>query len=265
MKKYYFLLVSVVLFGACSSVLITGRKQLLLVSDSEVLAMSAKSYKQFVDSVPPSKDAANSALVRKVGANISSAVEKYLRENKLETEIQNLAWEFNLVKDTTVNAFCMPGGKVVFFDGILPLTQTEAGMAVVMGHEIAHAVAKHSNERLSQQLLLQYGAAITDVLLSNKSEITRVGINAIYGIGAQVGVLLPYSRKHEYEADRLGLIFMAMAGYHPNEAVEFWKRMTANNSGSVFEFMSTHPSDEKRIAKMLEVLPEAMQYLPLQQ
>lgn len=265
MKRHYFLFVLTILFTACSSVLITGRKQLLLVSDSEILAMSAKSYKQFIDSVPPSKDKVNTDLVRKVGQNISTAVEKYLRENKLEAEIQNLAWEFNLVKDTTVNAFCMPGGKVVFFEGILPMTKTEAGIAVVMGHEIAHAVAKHSNERLSQQLLLQYGAAITDVLLSNKSEITRVGINTLYGIGAQVGVLLPYSRKHEYEADRLGLIFMAMAGYHPNEAVEFWKRMSANGSGSVLEFMSTHPSDEKRIAKMQEVLPEALQYLPIKQ
>ncbi len=265
MKKYLLITFTILLLASCTSVLITGRKQLLLVSDSEILAMSAKSYKQFIDSVPKSKDAANSELVRKVGVNISTAVEKYLLENKLEAEIKNLAWEFNLVKDTTVNAFCMPGGKVVFFEGILPMTQTEEGIAVVMGHEIAHAIAKHSNERLSQQLLLQYGAAVTDILLSNKSEITRIGINTLYGIGAQVGVLLPYSRKHEYEADRLGLIFMAMAGYHPIEAVEFWKRMSANGSGSVFEFISTHPSDEKRIAKMQEVVPEALKYLPIQQ
>ncbi len=265
MRKFIIFLTSVLILTACSSVLITGRKQLLLVSDAEILTMSAKSYKQFVDSVPASKDVTNTELIKKVGLNISKAVENYLRKNNLESEIQNLTWEFNLVKDTSVNAFCMPGGKVVFFEGILPMTKTEAGIAVVMGHEIAHAVAKHSNERLSQQLLLQYGAAITDVLLSNKSEVTRVGINTLYGIGAQVGVMLPYSRKHEYEADRLGLIFMAMAGYHPNEAVDFWKRMAANGSGSVLEFISTHPSDEKRIAKMQEVLPEAIQYLPSNQ
>jgi predicted Zn-dependent protease len=260
MQKVILFSVLALFFSSCSSVMITGRKQLLLVSDSEILSMSAQSYNQFIDSVPASKDAVNSNLVKKVGANISTAVVNYLKSNKLESEVAGLVWEFNLVKDTTVNAFCMPGGKVVFYEGILPMTRNEAGMAVVMGHEIAHAVAKHSNERLSQQLLLQYGAAITDVLLSNKSEITRSGINTLYGIGAQVGVILPYSRKHEYEADRLGLIFMAMAGYDPNAAIEFWERMAANASGSVVEFMSTHPSDANRIAKMKEVLPEALQY-----
>ena len=133
-------------------------------------------------------------------------------------------------------------------------------MAVVMGHEIAHAVAKHSNERMSQQMIAQYGASITDVLLSNKPAATRQTINILYGLGAQVGVILPYSRKHEYEADRLGLIFMAMAGYDPNEAVAFWERMSANGSGSTLEFMSTHPTDQNRIANMKKVLPEAMGY-----
>ncbi|MDO9153082.1 MAG: M48 family metallopeptidase [Paludibacter sp.] len=260
MRKVIYLSILIVILSSCSSVLITGRKQLLLVSNSEILSMSAQSYKHFIDSVPASKDVANTQLVKKVGANIANAVVNYLKTNNMESEIGNLVWEFNLVKDTSVNAFCMPGGKVVFFDGILPLTQTEAGMAVVMGHEIAHAVAKHSNERLSQQLLLQYGAAITDVLLSNKSEITRLGISTLYGIGAQVGVILPYSRKHEYEADRLGVIFMAMAGYDPDEAITFWERMAANKSGSVLEFMSTHPTDVKRIAKMKEVLAEALLY-----
>jgi predicted Zn-dependent protease len=154
----------------------------------------------------------------------------------------------------------MPGGKVVFFEGILPKTKTETGLAVVMGHEIAHAVAKHSNERLSQQMIASFGASITDVLLSSRSDATRQTINTLYGVGAQMGVILPYSRKHEYEADRLGLIFMAMAGYDPNEAVAFWERMSADNSGSNFEFMSTHPSDENRIIKMKEVLPEALGY-----
>lgn len=260
MKKVILFTILALVLTSCSSVLITGRKQLLLVSDAEILSMSAQSYKQFIDSVPASKDVANNQLVKKVGVNISNAVVNYLNSNKLESEVANLVWEYNLVKDTTVNAFCMPGGKVVFYEGILRMTLNEAGMAVVMGHEIAHAVAKHSNERLSQQLLLQYGASITDILLSNKSEVTRVGINTLYGIGAQVGVLLPYSRKHEYEADRLGLIFMAMAGYDPNAAIEFWQRMSANGSGSVLEFMSTHPTDEKRIAKMKEVLPEALLY-----
>lgn len=260
MKKVFLLSIIAILLYSCSSVMITGRRQLLLVSNSEVLAMSATAFKQFIDSVPASQNYQQSQMIERVGKNISSAVEDYMRKNGLEKEIANFNWEFRLVKDTTVNAFCMPGGKVVFFEGILPITQTEAGAAVVMGHEIAHAVAKHSNERISQQMAAQYGAAITNILLSNRSEVTRATIGALYGIGAQVGVILPYSRKHEYEADRLGLIFMAMAGYDPNEAISFWQRMMDNKSGSVFEFMSTHPSDEKRIANMKQVLPEAMGY-----
>lgn len=248
------------LFASCSSVLISGRKQLLLVPDADVLAMSGKSYKQFIDSVPASTDKVNTALVKKVGKNISTVVENYLRTNGKEAEIANYAWEFNLVKDTVVNAFCMPGGKVVFFEGILPITKNETGIAVVMGHEVAHAVAKHSGERLSQQMLLQYGASLTDVLLTNKSEAARTGINALYGIGAQFGVMLPFSRKHEYEADQLGLIFLAMSGYDPNEAVAFWERMAANGKNAPMEFMSTHPSDANRIAKLKEMIPEAMKY-----
>lgn len=260
MKKLISLSLLVVLLSACSSVVLTGRKQLMLVSDAEILAMSATSYKQFVDSVPASKNVSQTALVKKVGMNISQAVENYLKANGLEAEVANLSWEFSLVKDTSVNAFCMPGGKVVFFEGILPMTKTEAGMAVVMGHEIAHAVAKHANERMSQQMAAQFGTSIADMLLSNKSDATRQTMSVLFGLGAQMGVILPYSRKHEYEADRLGLVFMAMAGYDPNEAVAFWERMSADSKGSAFEFMSTHPSDEKRIAAMKTELPEALKY-----
>ena len=261
MKKILFFTLAVMILTACSSVLITGRKQLLLVSDADVLSMSATAYKEFIDSVPASKDTANTALVKKVGNKIAEAVVAYLKANGHEADVATLNWEFNLVKDTSVNAFCMPGGKVVVFEGILPVTMDETGLAVVMGHEIAHAIAKHSNERLSQQMLAQYGAALTDMLLSNKTAATRQTINILYGIGAEVGVILPYSRKHEYEADRLGLIFMAMAGYDPNQAVDFWQRMSANGSGSLFEFLSTHPTDEHRIAKMKECLPEALGYV----
>ena len=260
MRKYLLLLLAVAIFAACSTVLITGRKQLLLVPDSEVLAMSLQSYKQFIDSVPASKDNVNTDLVKKVGKNISTVVETYLKNNGMEAEISNFSWEFNLVKDTSVNAFCMPGGKVVVFEGILPITQNEVGMAVVLGHEIAHAVAKHSSERMSQQMMVQYGASLTNSLLSNKSEATRSTLNTIYGIGTEYGVMLPYSRKHEYEADQLGLIFLAMAGYDPNEAITFWQRMAANSGGAPIEFMSTHPSDANRIAKLKELLPEAMKY-----
>ncbi|MDD2286255.1 MAG: M48 family metallopeptidase, partial [Paludibacter sp.] len=227
----------IIITVSCSQVLITGRKQLVLVSDAELLNMSLQSYKQFIDSVPLSKDVVQTAMVKKTGAKIAAAVESFLKTNGHEAEITNFQWEFNLVKDTTVNAFCMPGGKVVFFEGILPVTKSEAGVAVVMGHEIAHAVANHSKERLSQQVLLSYGSSAADVLLSQQSEVTRYGIQTLYGLGAQLGVILPYSRKQEYEADRLGLIFMAMAGYDPNEAVAFWERMSANDPNSELEFM----------------------------
>ncbi len=245
---------------SCSSVLITGRKQLNFVPEREILSMSSQSYKEFIASAPLSTDKTNTALVKKIGSNIASAVEIYLRNNGLASEIANLSWEFNLVKDTSKNAFCMPGGKVVVFEGILPIAKNEDGLAVVMGHEIAHAIAKHSNERLSQQMLAQFGAELTNILLSNKSEATRVGINTLYGIGVEMGVMLPYSRKQEYEADRLGLIFLAMAGYNPQESVAFWQRMAAASSGSNIEFLSTHPSDQNRIKKLQEFIPEAMKY-----
>jgi len=260
MKKIAYFVFFTCILVSCSTVLLTGRKQLLLVSDSEVLTSSFQSYKQFIDSVPASKDKMNTALVKKVGNKLSTVVEAYLKANGMSTDVATYAWEFNLVKDTSMNAFCMPGGKVVVFDGILHVTKNEAGLAVVLGHEIAHAVAKHSNERLSQQMVLQYGASLTDVLLSDKSAATRSTITTIYGIGSQYGVMLPYSRKHEYEADRLGLIFLAMAGYDPNEAITFWERMSANSTTAPMEFMSTHPSDANRIAELRKLLPEAMQY-----
>ena len=260
MKKIFFFVLVSCLLVSCSTVLLTGRKQLLLVSDSEVLTSSFQSYKQFIDSVPASKDKVNTALVKKVGIKISAVVEAYLKANGMEADVANYAWEFNLVIDKSVNAFCMPGGKVVVFEGILPITKNEVGLAVVLGHEIAHAVAKHSNERMSQQMALQYGASITDALLSNKPAATRSAINTIYGLGAQYGVILPYSRQHEYEADRLGLIFLAMAGYDPNESITFWERMAANSQGAPMEFLSPHPSDANRLAKLKELLPEAMKY-----
>ncbi len=260
-KRIAYIVLTAIIISACSTVMITGRKQLLLVSDAEVLSMSAGAYKEFIDSIPLSQDTANTELVKSVGEKIANAVTIYMKKNGMEGNLKNFSWEFNLVKDTIVNAFCMPGGKVVFYEGILPKTKTADGLAVVMGHEIAHAVAKHSNERISQQMLASFGASITNAALSQKSAGTRSTINALYGIGAQIGVILPFSRQQEYEADRLGLIFMAMAGFDPNEGVAFWQRMSADKTGATFEFMSTHPSDANRIAKMKEVLPEALGYL----
>ncbi|MDR1517508.1 MAG: M48 family metallopeptidase, partial [Dysgonamonadaceae bacterium] len=201
----------------------------------------------------------NAALVEKVGKRIASAVETYLRSNGLGSEVQNLAWEFNLVKSNEVNAFCMPGGKIVVYSGILPITQNENGLATVIGHEVAHAIAKHSNERMSQQVALKYGGALAGGLLGNSKTAQEIG-GTVLGLGAQYGVMLPYARTQELEADKLGLIFMAMAGYDPKTAVSFWQRMAQNSGGGTPEFMSTHPSDATRIQKIQNALPEALQY-----
>jgi predicted Zn-dependent protease len=182
-----------------------------------------------------------------------------LKNNGLANEVQNFAWEFNLVKDNQVNAFCMPGGKIVVYEGLLNICSSDDELAVVVGHEVAHAVAKHSNERISQQLLAEYGAQVVGQALSKKSEsIQKIG-NTVYGLGAQYGVTLPFSRKHESEADYMGLIFMTMAGYNPNTAITFWQKMSANGA-SIPEFMSTHPSDATRINDIKKYLPELEKY-----
>ncbi len=259
MRKIVIIGVLVLSLVGCSSVLLTGRKQLNLVPDSEIQAMSLTQYQSFLNSSDVVTSGSNAFLVKKVGRKIAQAVESYMKMNGQSQAVKNYKWEFNLVKGQQANAFCMPGGKVAVFEGILPYTQDETGLAVVLGHEIAHAVAKHSNERLSQQMLMQYGANITSLLLTKKSAITQQTIGTLYGIGAKVGVALPNSRKQELEADRLGLIFMAMAGYNPREAVNFWKRMSANG-GSQSDFLSTHPNDGKRIANITKRLPEALKY-----
>ena len=249
-----------ILLTACSTVPLTGRKQLNLVSNSEVLTLSYQEYGDFIKTTPLSANAAGTAAVKRVGARLEAAVEQYLKQNNQLSLIDGYAWEFNLVQGSDVNAFCMPGGKVVFYEGIMPITQNDTGIAVVMGHEIAHAIARHGNERMSQQMMAQYGAAAASAAVSGKSQTTQTIANTVFGIGAQYGVLLPYSRKHELEADHLGLIFMAMAGYDPQEAIGFWQRMSANGSASVAEFMSTHPSDETRIKELQKAMPEAMKY-----
>ena len=257
MKKYLSIAFAGIFFilSGCGSVPITGRKQMLLVSDQEVLSLSLQQYGEFINSAPKSSDSKNSALVSKVGQKIAMAVETYLRNNGYASEIQNFAWEFNLIKSSDVNAFCMPGGKIVVFEGILPYTQDETGLAVVIGHEVAHAVAKHSNERMSQQI----GASIVGSAIDQQSGKWQQYASAAFGLGAQYGILLPFSRKQELEADELGLIFMAMAGYNPSHAELFWSRM-AQNGSSTPEFASTHPSDERRILDIRKNLPKALKY-----
>jgi predicted Zn-dependent protease len=211
-------------------------------------------------SAPQSTNAQGKAMVTRVGKKIAAATEEYLKNNGLANEVQNFAWEFNLVKDNQINAFCMPGGKIVVYEGLLKICSSDDELAVVVGHEVAHAVAKHSNERISQELLAQYGASIVSQALSEKSEnIQKIG-NTVYGLGAQYGVTLPFSRKHESEADYMGLIFMTMAGYNPNTAVTFWQKMSASGGASIPEFMSTHPSDATRISDIQKYLPELQKY-----
>ena len=261
MKKITGLLLSAtLLLSGCGSVPVTGRKQMLLVSDSEVIESSLTQYSDYMKSATPSTNTKGKAMVTRVGKNIAAATEAYLKANGLSNEIKNFNWEFNLVKDNQVNAFCMPGGKIVVYEGLLNLVSSDDELAVVIGHEVAHAVAKHSNERISQQLLTQYGAKILNQALSEKSaSIQQIG-NTVYGLGAQYGVTLPFSRKHESEADYMGLIFMTMAGYNPNTAITFWQKMSANGSASVPEFMSTHPSDATRINDIRKYLPELEKY-----
>lgn len=253
-------LIIIVAILACATAPLTGRKQLLLIPDSELNAMSFQQYSDFLSSHKLSNNKQETAMVKRVGTRIEKAVEQYFAQQGKSSRLNGYEWEFNLVEDSAVNAWCMPGGKVVVYTGILPVTQNEAGLAVVLGHEIAHAVANHGNERMSQGLITQLGGlALSKALETKKKETQNLFLTA-YGVGATVGVLLPYSRAQESEADHLGLIFMAMAGYNPNDAVTFWERMAADKSGAPPEFLSTHPSDETRIRKIKEALPEAMKY-----
>jgi predicted Zn-dependent protease len=258
--SFCFALFAVLLISACSTVPISGRRQINLISSDEINSMSFNSYKEFLSSHKLSGDAQKTAMVKRAGRNIQLAVEKYFAQNNMSQRLDGYEWEFNLVEDDTVNAWCMPGGKVVVYTGILPVTRDETGLAVVMGHEIAHAVANHGNERMSQGLMVEMGGAALSKALEEKPEETRDLFLTSFGLGTQVGVLLPYSRLHESEADHLGLIFMAMAGYDPREAVGFWERMASGKSGAPPEFLSTHPSDQTRINNIKGLLPEAMKY-----
>jgi predicted Zn-dependent protease len=247
--------------AACSTVPVTGRQQLDIVPSGQILAMSSEQYDKFLSEHKVVSGTSEARMVQRVGRNIQSAVERYLADAGRRDLLAGYHWEFNLVQDDSINAWAMPGGKVVVYTGILPVTRDETGLAVVMGHEVAHAVAKHGNERMSQALLTQLGGVALSVALSQNPSVTNDLFLAAYGMGTQVGILLPYSRLQESEADRLGLIFMAMAGYDPRQADDFWERMAAKKQGEAPpEFLSTHPSDRRRIEDIRELIPEAMKY-----
>ncbi len=250
-----------VLFVSCSTVPITGRSQLSLIPDSEMLAMSFQQYDLFLDESKISNDLEAVEMVQRVGRNIQHAVEKFMREKKLSDRLEGYNWEFNLIESEQVNAWAMPGGKVVVYSGILPVAQDDTGLAVILGHEIAHAIAEHGNERMSQELLRQAGAVSLMVAMNSKPAQTKALWLGIYGAGTQLGIMLPYGRTQESEADHLGVIFMAMAGYDPHAAPEFWQRMSVVREGDPPpEFLSTHPSDETRMNNLNSWIPEAMKY-----
>lgn len=265
MKKFRIILCSLVAAllvgcGTTSKVPITGRKQSLMVSDGEVLSLSSQQYQQYMQTAKASTNSQNSAMVKRVGQRLSKAVENYLRANGYASELANYSWEFNLVQDAQVNAWCMPGGKIVVYEGLLPVTQDEASLAIVLGHEIAHAVAKHSAERLSNEYKNQYGTAILGAVLQGVG--VGEGTQQLIALGQSLGSQLwtsGFSRKQESEADHMGLVFAAMAGYDPTVAIAFWQRMAAQGSGSGGLF-SDHPSDEKRIKDIQKWMPEAKKY-----
>lgn len=246
---------------SCQTNPVTGRKSLSLVPSSEMQEMSYTEYKKFLSSHQLSSNVTQTAMVKRVGARIQNAVEDYMRQKKRTEVLEGFQWEFNLVDDPTVNAWCMPGGKVVVYTGIMPVVKSEAGLAVVLGHEIAHAIANHGGERMSQAIVQQLGGVALSVALSSKPEETRALFSQAYNVGTTVGVLLPYSRLDESEADHMGLIFMAMAGYDPAEAVEFWQRMkkASETSQKPNVLLSTHPSDDKRIRDLQKQLPGVKQ------
>ncbi|MDR2087246.1 MAG: M48 family metallopeptidase [Dysgonamonadaceae bacterium] len=259
MKKIALLFLVAFVFYMCGSVPITGRQQLMLVSDQEVLTLSLQEYDNYIKTAPKSSDKNATALVVKVGAKIAQAVEAYYKVTGIESLLAGYSWEFNLIEDPQVNAFCMPGGKIVVYTGILPYTQDETGLAVVLGHEVGHAIAKHANERMSQQMAIQMGGTAVGSLLNKTSSTVQTIGSTVYGLGAQVGVMLPFSRKQELEADHLGLVLMALAGYQPEAAIPFWQRMS-QQGGSKIEFLSTHPSDNMRISEIRKEIPEALEY-----
>jgi len=242
--------------AACSTVPVTGRSSLNLIPEGELASMSLTSYQEFLAQAPLSKDQQAIGMVRRVGERIATATEDYLRSVGQPASFQ---WEFNVVDEPeTANAWVMPGGKVVVYTGILPIAKDDAGLATVMGHEVAHIVAKHGNERMSQALLTQVGSTALSVALQNSPSLTKSLLLGSYGAGAQVGVLMPFSRLHEAEADRIGLNLMAIAGYDPRVAVDFWGRMAQEGGSRPPQFLSTHPSPENRIANIQQHLPEAL-------
>jgi len=245
----------------CSKVPLTNRRQLNFLPESQVLSLANDQYNQFIKENTVVTGTDKAKWVEEVGINVSKAVEKYFNEQGNKKALKGYNWSFKLVQDENINAFCMPGGKIVVFTGLFKVVSSKDELAVVIGHEVAHAVAKHGDERMSQGLAAQFGGVALATALREKPALTQQLFMTSYGLGTQVGVLLPYSRLQETEADKLGLIFMAMAGYNPQVAPVFWEKMDqASNGQSPPELLATHPNPQKRITDIKAFMPEALKY-----
>ncbi len=245
---------------ACSTVPLTNRRQFTAIPSSQMLSLSNESYNTVLQTEKISNNRQATQNIRQVGMKITEAVEKYLQSIDRISLIDGYKWEYNLLESKTMNAWCMPGGKIVFYEGILPVCKNDNGIAVVMAHEIAHAIANHGNERMSQQMVVEMGGvALSEAMSKEKEQTTQLALLA-FGVGTQLGVMLPYSRKHESEADEMGLYFMAMAGYDPREAPLLWERMQQAGSGGTPEFLSTHPDPQNRINQLNKIMPKALDY-----
>ena len=261
LRSVFIVFILCAFLAACATVPLTGRKSLRIIPSSELLALSNQQYTKVLSESKLSTDRRKKQMVTRVGNRIARAAEEFLRESQAEDKISNYQWEFNVIEDKkTANAWCMPGGKVAVYTGILPFTRNDTGLAVVIGHEVAHAIAEHGNERMSEALLAQLGGVALSVALEDQPEETRQIYMAAYGVTANVAVLLPYSRLHENEADRIGLTLMAKAGYDPHEAVRFWQTMSEQGGSRPPTLLSTHPAPESRIEKIKSFIPEAMQH-----
>ena len=255
-------LMTALLVSGCSLVPLTGRRQINLVSDAQVVAISEQQYRSFISQAPKSRDMAQTERTREMGKRIASATERYLRSIGHTEDIRYFRWEFNLIASNQVNAFCMPGGKIVVYEGILPVARTDDELATVIAHEVAHAVAKHSNERLSQAILRQYGGQALGQILSGSSAGAQVVGNILYNVGGKLIFELPYSRKQEYEADQIGLYLMALAGYDYHNAPNLWVKMASRSGGgNQSEVISSHPNDQNRIRAIREEIPRVEAFM----
>jgi predicted Zn-dependent protease len=260
MRKYIYIGTAVVLgvVASCATNPFSGKKTWALVPDSEILPSAFAQYSEFLKDNKVVSGTTSAKLVESVGIKIKNAAERYLNANGYKEYLKDYRWEYKLVESKEVNAWCMPGGKIVVYSGILPITKTEAGLATVMGHEVAHALANHGQQRMSAGVIQQLGAAGTQILVGEQSDQTQALAMQAYGAGSNVLGMLPFSRSHESEADEIGLTLMAIAGYNPEESITFWQRMAANSGGGAQpEMLSTHPSDATRIANLQRLIPIA--------